>query len=131
MRQVSQTTLIALLVGRWHHDRSEGFAFFISAWANNVEDRTRDLWIRSRQHSPCGKIEFYRQSSLPSVNLKILIMAIPEDVTGVSRLHWQKKAKLAKNMISSRNPREGCRIDLEISRRLSKGPPKQRSSQFR
>ncbi|GFT64690.1 hypothetical protein TNCV_4399691 [Trichonephila clavipes] len=43
LRQVSPTTLDALLAGRWCHDRSESFAFFFPAMVINVEDRTRSM----------------------------------------------------------------------------------------
>ncbi|GFV71711.1 putative transposable element [Trichonephila clavipes] len=49
---MGRTNLIALLAGRWRHDRSEVCAFIFSAKVINVKDRTEESeWIRSQARS--------------------------------------------------------------------------------
>ncbi|GFV34320.1 hypothetical protein TNCV_4023351 [Trichonephila clavipes] len=69
----------------------------------NIE--TRPVFLLQRG-SPCTEIGFYRQCSLPGVNLKIIIGDVTKDTKLVTL------SPLAKNTISPRYHREGSRIDL-------------------
>ncbi|PRD20387.1 UNVERIFIED_CONTAM: hypothetical protein NCL1_54774 [Trichonephila clavipes] len=71
-----------------------------------------------KQCSPCGKIEYYRRSSLPNVNLNEIMAT--QDVIRVTRL--TTLSTLAKNTISPSNHREGLGSTLlESSLRLYSG----------
>ncbi|GFW36472.1 transposable element tcb2 transposase [Trichonephila clavipes] len=84
--------------------------------------RVAALLCARKQHSPCWKIEFYKQSSLPGMDLN-KFMAIIEYVTRVTGLatNW-KKIRYRPEM----NEKAPGTTLLEISMWLYKGLLKQR-----